>query len=159
MKIVVRNSDNLVFFIGKNLILNSLGAYGHGWKANYLNDTNSRIEEIDTVPDNFISKGWTYVDGVWEITTYGTEHLNELNRKAIPQSVTIRQAKLALSTSNLLTTVNTFIATQSEEVQIYWENSILIERNHPIVLLVQVDLNLTDTELDNLFILANGYES
>jgi hypothetical protein len=69
----------------------------------------------------------------------------------VPESVTPLQARKALRKAGLLSTVNTFIATQSDEVQETWEYCIAVYRNDPLIKSLQTELNLTDEQLDDLF--------
>lgn len=85
---------------------------------------------------------------------------NELpDAPGVPQIVTMRQARLALLQSGLLPQVAAAIAALTsptkEAVQIEWEYSQTVERNRPFVLTLGAALNLTSTQLDQLFILAN----
>lgn len=76
----------------------------------------------------------------------------------IPQSVTMRQARLALSRSGLLANVNSAIAgmtgTAGDEARIVWEFSSEVQRNQSLVLALGPILGMTPTQLDGLFILA-----
>lgn len=73
----------------------------------------------------------------------------------IPQSVSARQAKRALLEAGLLDQVETLISTQPREVQIDWADATEFSRAWPTLLSLQAALGLSDTELDNLFILAS----
>jgi hypothetical protein len=70
---------------------------------------------------------------------------------SVPESVTPLQARKALRKAGLLNTVNDFIATQSDEVQEAWEYCISVYRNDPLITSLQVELNLTNEQLDDLF--------
>lgn len=72
----------------------------------------------------------------------------------IPTVVPMRQARLALLQSNLLSTVNAAIAAGSEADQITWEYATEVDRNSPLVANMALALNLTEQDLDNLFTLA-----
>jgi hypothetical protein len=69
----------------------------------------------------------------------------------VPESVTPLQARKALRKAGLLNTVNDFISTQSDEVQEAWEYCISVYRNDPLITSLQVELNLTNEQLDDLF--------
>lgn len=84
----------------------------------------------------------------------------EANRLAlVPKVVTMRQARLALLSANLLSAVTTAInslpSPQKEAAGIEWEYSQTVERNRGFVLTLGAALGLTDLELDNLFTLAS----
>lgn len=76
----------------------------------------------------------------------------------IPPSITMRQARLALLQSGLLTTVNAAVAAmpgvEGDAARIEWEFSGSVERNRPLVQSLAVALGLTKAQLDELFTLA-----
>lgn len=76
----------------------------------------------------------------------------------VPQSVTMRQARLALLQAGLLGSVNAAIAAlpspHKEAATIEWEYSQTVERNRPFVLTLGAALNLTSAQLDALFVQA-----
>jgi hypothetical protein len=82
------------------------------------------------------------------------------NIPVVPRVVTMRQARLALFQAGKLATVNDAIANmagaQGEAARIEWEFSNEVQRNQPLVLALAPLLNMTSTDLDNLFILAAG---
>jgi len=77
----------------------------------------------------------------------------------IPQVVTMRQARLALLQAELLPAVsaaiNSLPSPQKEAAGIEWEYSQTVERNRGFVLLLGDALGLTETQLNDLFILAS----
>lgn len=74
----------------------------------------------------------------------------------IPAVVTMRQARLALLQGGLLTAVNAAIAAGTEEDKITWEYATEVKRDDDLVKNMAVALNLSETDLDNLFALAAG---
>lgn len=74
----------------------------------------------------------------------------------IPTKVTMRQARLALLNAGLLQTVNNAIAAmpspQGDAARIEWEFSSEVHRNQPLVMSLAPALNMTDAQLDQLFI-------
>lgn len=76
----------------------------------------------------------------------------------IPQSVTMRQARLALMQSSLLAQVDVIIAAmtspQKEAAQIEWQYSSEVHRHKALVLSLGPALGLNDAQLDQLFITA-----
>lgn len=83
---------------------------------------------------------------------------NQPTLPPVPQSVTMRQARLALLQTGLLEQVNTAVASlpgaTGEAARIEWEFSSTVERNRPLVQSLSVALNLTPAQLDDLFMLA-----
>ncbi|PKM43251.1 MAG: hypothetical protein CVV05_15505 [Gammaproteobacteria bacterium HGW-Gammaproteobacteria-1] len=78
---------------------------------------------------------------------------------AVPPVVTMRQARIALSRTGLLSQVDAALASlagqEGEEARIEWEFSMVVERHRPLVQLLAPALGLTDQQLDELFILAD----
>ena len=74
---------------------------------------------------------------------------------AVPQRVSMRQARLALLQIGLLSTVTSLIQQGSEEDKITWEFSTEIVRDFPLVQHMKEPLGLSEQDLDNLFILAS----
>lgn len=78
----------------------------------------------------------------------------------VPQSVTMRQARIALHRAGLLVDVDAAIASlpspQKEEAQIEWEFSSTVERSRNITSMLGAALGLSEDELDDLFITASA---
>lgn len=76
----------------------------------------------------------------------------------VPQSVTMRQARLALHAAGLLSGVDAAIASLSEPAktaaQIEWEYASAVERNAGLVPAMAAALGMTDAQIDDLFITA-----
>lgn len=84
----------------------------------------------------------------------------ELARAAVPQAVTMRQARLALLGAGMLGAVNAAIAAmpgvQGEAARIEWEFSSEVKRAQPLVMALGPVLGLSDAQLDALFISAGA---
>ncbi len=83
-----------------------------------------------------------------------------LAKPPVPQSVTMRQARLALLGIGLLDDVDAAIAAIPDPVQrkaaeIEWEYATVIDRNSSLVTVLSAQLGLDAATLDNLF-LAGG---
>lgn len=80
----------------------------------------------------------------------------------VPESVTMRQARLALLNAGLLATVNTAIAAMpgasGDAARIEWEFSSEVFRHRTLVLSLGAGLGLTAAQLDSLFIVAKAIE-
>lgn len=72
----------------------------------------------------------------------------------VPSDVTMRQARLALLEQGLLATVDANMASATEADQIEWEYATYVYRDSALVSNMAASLGLTDTDIDNLFILA-----
>lgn len=75
-------------------------------------------------------------------------------QRAVPESVTIRQAKLALLQVGLLDDVEAAINGSDRAVQIEWEYATEFRRDWPALLAMKPALGLTDAQVDDLFRLA-----
>lgn len=71
-----------------------------------------------------------------------------------PSVVTMRQARLALLASGLLSSVNSAVASADEATQIVWEFSSEVQRSNALISTLATALGLTDAQLDDLFTLA-----
>lgn len=72
----------------------------------------------------------------------------------VPQSVTMRQAARALLDADLLDDVEALVATLPRAYQIDWERASVVERSNPLVEIVRQQKNMTDAQIDDLFITA-----
>ncbi len=105
-----------------------------------------------TAPDDFdINRMGEYVitDGVPVIPPPG-----------VPQSVTMRQARLALLAAGLLPGVEAAIASMDEPdrtaAQITWEFAATVDRGFGMVPQLAAAVGMTDAQIDALFIAANS---
>ena len=73
----------------------------------------------------------------------------------IPQSITIRQARLALLGAGLLDTVNAGMAGMGQSAQIEWEFASEVQRSNPLIGAMAAALGMTDAQLDDLFTLGS----
>lgn len=83
---------------------------------------------------------------------------NKAQALSVPQSVTMRQARLALVQTGMLTQANDAVAAmpgaQGDAARIEWEFSSTVERHWPLVQALGAALGLTEAQLDDLFRLA-----
>ena len=79
---------------------------------------------------------------------------------AVPEVVTMRQARLALLGAGLLAQVNTAVAnmpgTEGDAARIEWEYAQEVRRDSPLVSVLGAALELDDAKLDALFVDAVG---
>ena len=73
----------------------------------------------------------------------------------IPQSISMRQARLALLGAGLLDTVNGAMATMPQAAQIEWEFASDVQRTNPLIGAMAAALGMTDAQLDDLFTLGS----
>lgn len=104
---------------------------------------------------------YTYpVDGwYWFETLDQAMSSPNLRQVGSVQSVTMRQARLALLAAGLLPSVDAAIAALSEpqrsEAKIEWEYSQEVQRHNGFVSSVAPALGLTSSDIDNLFVVAS----
>jgi hypothetical protein len=77
-----------------------------------------------------------------------------LTPNPVPQSVTQRQARIALSRAGLLGQLQSAINTADAETQITWEYASVIHRDDPVLAAMAAKLNLTSAQIDQLFATA-----
>ena len=103
------------------------------------------------------------VDGVVRDAT--TEELAEIEARsaaesapAVPQEVSMRQARLALLGRGVLgqvdAAINSLPSPDSEAARIEWDYSSVVARNSPLVTMMGAALGLDAAALDELFITA-----
>lgn len=78
----------------------------------------------------------------------------------VPLEVTMRQARLALLENGLLDSIKSTIESISDPIQrqradIEWEYSPTVNRNNELVKTIELSLNLTSDQVDQLFIKAS----
>jgi hypothetical protein len=76
----------------------------------------------------------------------------------VPQSVTMRQCRVALLDAGLLDAVQSSIATmpgvEGERARIDWEYALEVRRDWPLIAYMAGDLGLTDEQVDAMFVTA-----
>lgn len=78
----------------------------------------------------------------------------EKNKKQVPKSVSMRQARLALLSFNLLNDVNTLIDSLGGAASIYWEFATEVHRDNELITVFKNNQSLTDDQIDDMFIKA-----
>lgn len=74
----------------------------------------------------------------------------------VPQEVSMRQAQQALLQAGMLDTVEQVVAQADRAVQIDWLKGQTVRRDWPALKVVQSLLNMTERQIDELFILADS---
>lgn len=111
--------------------------------AGSIGDNNRRYED-----------GFLVVDDVSQEALDAALAAYDPAKPAVPEVVTMRQARLALLQAGLLAQVNTAIASADDATKIAWEFSSEVQRNNPLVSTLAAALNLSDAQLNNLVTLA-----
>ena len=96
------------------------------------------------------------IDSIIDNSEEMKDRLREFRDDGIPYKISIRQAKLALLGAGLLDDIENAMASADRSVQISWEYATEFERDNPIILYFQSQLNLSKEQVDNLFISAKG---
>lgn len=65
MKIIKRQSDNVVLFTGDDLVLDGDGCRGAGWQLRNINPNELTLETVESIPEQFVGGGWSHTDGIW----------------------------------------------------------------------------------------------
>lgn len=88
---------------------------------------------------------------MWTIRDKTPEELGDI----IPQVVSMRQARLALLSADLLEAANSAVLALDEAAQIEWEYALEVRRDHPLIIGIGAQLDLTEEQIDDLFIQAS----
>lgn len=121
----------------------------------YYKDANNNVYayEGDGSQDEYI------LPGLVKITQADAESFRNQPSSAIPTIVTMAQARQALLQQGHLQHVSDYIngmtGAVGEAARIDWEFRTTVERSHSLVALIQAELLLTDTQVDELFTLAS----
>jgi hypothetical protein len=107
--------------------------------------------------------GWVVMDGERPGPDYVAQADGSwLAVVAVPQAVTMRQARIALSRAGILGLVETSLSAMpgqaGEEARIEWDYSSEVHRNKPFVIQLGASLGLSRSAIDQLFITAAGVE-
>lgn len=103
----------------------------------------SETEQLNSLPDEIVGD---------EIHTNRREIVEKT--VVIPNSISPRQAKLALNAAGLLDSVENAVAGADKTVQIYFADSIEWKRNDSVLVAMAGQIGLDDEELDQLFVQA-----
>jgi hypothetical protein len=115
--------------------------------ALYFKSVFSAAEVVNQDPPN--AGQWLYINGQF------VPYVEPNNRADVPQSITPRQARLALLGAGLLEQIQAAFATlpepQRTAASIEWEYASSIERSSPLVSQMAAVAGLTDEQVDELF--------
>lgn len=121
-----------------------------GTVANIIESDTAFAESIGAIPAGAGAIGDLYADGVFTKPPAPAT--------PVPQSVTMRQARLALLSMGLLSAVDGAIDGMAEPTKsaarVEWEYSGEVQRSKGLVLSLGSELGLNDAQLDALFVTA-----
>ena len=86
-------------------------------------------------------------------------HADAVRVENTPSQVLMPAARIAMLRANVLDAVETFIATLGTEAVIWWQTSVYIRRDFPLVDAVRVEMGWTQEYIDDLFIAAAAIEN
>lgn len=94
----------------------------------------------------------------WDIEAKPQEQIDAEFKATVPKSVTMRQARRALLDAGklaiLTAAINSLPSPMKERAQIDWEYSQVVERHWPLVAALMPALQMTERDIDLLFIEA-----
>jgi len=103
----------------------------------------------------YVAGQWQYK---WRVDALTPEQIEANYQASIPQSVTMRQARLALLGAGLLSSVDAAIAAMPEPdktaAQITWEFAATVDRGFGMVPQLAAALGMTELQIDALFVAA-----
>lgn len=92
----------------------------------------------------------------WDITT--TPPPVPVPVKDVPESITKYQAKMALLQNGLYESVEQYVSSSNDyALKISWYDATNFYRNNHFIALLAAEFNLTQDQVDDLFILANTF--
>lgn len=85
-------------------------------------------------------------------------HVEAVHADSIPQQVLMPAARIAMLRVGVLDDVDAFVATLGAEAVIWWQTSVYIRRDFPLVEVVRAAMQWTNDYVDDLFIAARNIE-
>ena len=133
-------------------MINTVKIQGQG----YLLNGTMLVPKADGNREYELIKQWLSEGNTPEPEFTETELLQQIE-DAKPKVVTMRQARLALLQSELLTAVETAIVNGTDEaMKIEWEYATDVRRDWASLIALTETLGMTAEQLDELFILAGS---
>lgn len=117
------------------------------------------VVATEKLESHWIESNTAGVGDIWDGTTFTRpDNTPSLAERRANMKVSMRQARLALLSEGLLSSVDTIIASLSEpaktNISIEWEYASVVDRNSPWMGQMATALGLSDMQLDSLFELA-----
>ncbi len=104
------------------------------------------LVEVSSLPEDYIPGKYQYDDGFILIEVPVVIE--------VPQTVSPRQIRQALTKMSMRGPVETAVASGDQDLKDWWEFATQFERTHPQILAMAELLQVTESQLDSLFILA-----
>jgi hypothetical protein len=161
MTLYLETPDGFVVWTGEaiNGITHPLNIE-HQWSSQELEAIglwrDDMIAAADPVPDGKVVTGTT-VERVGGVVKF-VHALEDAPAPAVPRSISMRQARLALLQAGLLSAVEAAINDLTEPdksaARIEWEYATEMRRDHHLIAALAVEMQLSDQQVDDLFIAA-----
>ena len=138
--------------------LDSERAYGNGFVAPMFNTSNSKLLDVEP-PTPFVPNAWQWDEANQTWLEYDTAAIEAVRNPppppvVIPQSISPRQARLKLLEADLLDNLEAVITT-NRAWQIEWEYATEVKRDSPLIDAVATQADLTEEQIDQMFIDAS----
>jgi hypothetical protein len=123
-------------------------------------DQSPTLAEFERYGDETLTvdAGRRVVVVVREVVPWSAEEIAAHRKSLVPESVTMRQCRIALLDAGLLDAVQSSIATmpgtEGERARIDWEYALEVRRDWPLIAYMAGDLGLTDEQVDAMFVTA-----
>jgi len=104
------------------------------------------------MPDVTLGKMERSGNSLITLSDYIPEHAAAIYAKTVPDKVPMPAAKQALIEFGLLSQVNDFIATLTPAQQVWYTDSVFIDRQDELVEQFRVAKSMTNKQIDDLFI-------
>jgi hypothetical protein len=153
------DSDKYDYFI-RDIYVNAWG--NTGFKADEVDENHPALRvdvnepNLPTLKELAAGVLKDVIDSIIDNSEEMKGRLREFRDDGIPYKISIRQAKLVLLGAGLLDDIENAMASADRSVQISWEYATEFERDNPLILYFQSQLNLSKEQVDNLFIQAKG---
>lgn len=125
------------------------------YKLSNLNPSTSliRLSDNSLIPPDPLNKD--YQDYLAWVDDGNEPFPPDIEPVLIPSSISMRQARLALLSADLLDPINEAFSLMTQADQIEWQFASSIDRNSRLVSNLASRLDISDAELDQLFLLAS----
>ena len=118
--------------------------YGPGVNLNKTDEDKESME---------VTEGWKWFDSDSEAYSFFG-----ITPESQPWSVTPLQAKIALHNAGLLPTIEAYMETADIPTKLAWQTASEFRRDSSMLKAIAAVLNLTDAQIDDLFIAAKTVE-
>lgn len=115
MKILIRNSDNVVIYAEDKLRLTENGLAGYGWRSELFTTSNARVELVSDLPEDWTGGEWAYTGGTWTLVD-GTAAAARVAAKLEAQRTARREERKASAAGTFRAASGRVYATDADGV-------------------------------------------